>query len=531
MIDNILANSHNPSFENSFSAWVVTSWGSPTTIVTSPVYSGLQAVRFQNSGNTIYGSYFPVYPGLTYTAKAKFFSNSGNSARINLYDQTSNTSQYVEMAGNGDWQEISVTRTFSLGTDLAKVFLYGSLADDIVYDDVEVTRWIDGQFDQPISSPVRAFYIGGSDYSSRVVKWPKVKQEASQGQVIGNLRSQTVTIQLANNDGGLNDFYKVSYSVQNTCSLKVGFVNSEGANELLTIFSGKINSVRYPSDGVCEVKIRDRIYDFTQFEVGAQDSAQVFSGTPSVIAWNICTSFGGLSAITSISNPDINYQKFREWAYQCSNDNLFMSVRLEGKKGFEGIQSLLQMADSALYVDGDGKLCFYRFSESGSLGTVFDRTKLKSMQIDVEANALINQQFVNFNYDVTSDSFANRIVSQDSTSVNTYGLRADTIEDEIAWFNDSGSALNLADRRIRRYANPPIMFKNVGGLYGIYREIGQTAFLVNSFYDIGSNSGWRVVSKEIDLQDGAITWGIDEALLRNAFYLDITSLDGNELLL
>ncbi|NIP51314.1 MAG: hypothetical protein GWN13_15375, partial [Phycisphaerae bacterium] len=63
------------------------------------------------------------------------------------------------------------------------------------------------------------------------------------------------------------------------------------------------------------------------------------------------------------------------------------------------------------------------------------------------------------------------------------------------------------------------------------RKIGETARFVDSFYNVTSASGWRIVEQQIDLQRCVIDIELDEATVLNAFYLDVSNLDGNEYLL
>jgi hypothetical protein len=516
----------------SHDGWIATSGG--ISIVSSPVHGGMYSVCMSGGPQYLRTGTFSLSGDYTMTVDAYFFAQSGQWGKITLWDNVNSQSASNALMGNGAWQKLSATMQMSTSVASVQAFLYGGTSGttEVYYDDYKLARWIDNRFDDGVISPKRLFYIGTSDYSDRVVKWPKVKQEAGAGQVIDTLESQSVSIQLANHDGHFNDFYKLVYNTQQQCILKMGFVNSDGDVESLPLYTGNLQLVRYPSEGIVELRTRDVLYDLTQRVVGGQSSLTLtYSLNPAWQAWRLCTSWGLLNPSWSYDNTDIDFTKWLSWCAQFSSDGTQETARFDGGKVIDYLQSVLRASDSTAYVDGSGKICFFRFSEASSRGTVFDRSNLKNMSIDVEALQVINQQIVNYNYSVTSDYFQGVVTIQSSTSVDSFGLKSDTIDDTDVWLCDSVSATNLAQRRVNRWQYPPVRFSNVGGLRGIYREIGETAWVVNSFYGVGSESGYRIVSKEVDMQDGSIKWELDEVITDTAFYLDITSLDGIEMLL
>ena len=55
-----------------------------------------------------------------------------------------------------------------------------------------VTSWFIDQTQLKTASPVRKFTIAGSDYSSRVVKWPSIRRAYS------DIRPVNISVDLAN---------------------------------------------------------------------------------------------------------------------------------------------------------------------------------------------------------------------------------------------------------------------------------------------------------------------------------------------
>ena len=107
----------------------------------------------------------------------------------------------------------------------------------------------------------------------------------------------------------------------------------------------------------------------------------------------------------------------------------------------------------------------------------------------------------------------------------------EALMDESIWHVDSVSALGLSQRKVNLLRSPPKRFEIITGLYGIQRQISETVRLVDSFYGVTSASGWRLVGNYYDTDRGIITRYLDEATVMNGFYLDVSDLDGDDLLL
>lgn len=403
---------------------------------------------------------------------------------------------------------------------------------------LSVSSWFKVQLESTGVQPVRKFWVNSTDYTTRVLKWPRISRVANE------YRATTINISLANNDGALNTFYVTTYNMLADCSLQLGFTTDSGTTEMATLYRGKLQSVRYPKEGTIELKVRDRLWDFTQKKIGDTNSYMIDIGStlPSDLAWTLCTCYGGMSTVASTSNPDIDYASFLEWAAQFSQDNLRVAAHYEGEKITDALEAIARMTESAIWVDGGNKIRFCRFIEPSSLDTVFTRSKTKNLAIDVEKQRVINTQYVFFNYSVASDYWTDVVVDVRSTSVTSWGACEDIVQDESVWFVDSATALNLAQRRTDRFQFPPAIYKIDTALYGLEREIGETIRLVNSFYQVNSMGGFRIMGMDYDMDTGGLTFTLDEAAVGGggggyssyyggAFYLDYSDLDGNDMLL
>jgi len=395
-------------------------------------------------------------------------------------------------------------------------------------DDPPISIWLQSQFEQKTYSPQRKVYIGGSDYSERVVTWPKISRTAN------DVKSVKIKVPLANDDGALNSFYEQTYTLQNTVSIILGDTHPTSGWESFKLFTGKISGVSYDKRQ-CIVEARDKFWDFTERKVGDTDSVINIPDSggiaPSEIAWILCTCYGGLDTLKSNYNEDIYWSDFAEWSAQFSADSILAHGRYDGQKISEALYDLAQYTDSAIVLAGDGRIHFSRFGEVNSNDYTWTQDKIIDLGIDVNKNRLVNRQWVYWDYSVDSDYYMGKVFAQNSTSVNTFDLHEYVIEKESVWYVDSVSALNIAQRKVALLSDPPKYFELETGLSGIWRKIGETARFVDSFFNVTSAAGWRIVQEEINLHDCSVVKELDEATVLNAFYLDISYLDGNDRLL
>lgn len=423
---------------------------------------------------------------------------------------------------------LAVKGVAGFSTTIEAGLLSLSLAVRGLNTEQQITEWLKEQFEQKIYAPQRKFYIGTSDYSDRVMTWPKIRRTANE------FKSVKIKVPLANDDGNLNTFFETAYSLQNTVSIQLGDTHPTSGWEDIDLFTGKVFGVEYKSRQ-CVIEARDRLWDMTERKVGDTDSVVNIPDSggiaPSEIAWILCTCYGELSKNESGLNPDIDLTDFNVWAAQFSADSVLAHGRYDGQKIAEALDDLAQYTDSAIIIEGDGKIHFHRFTEVNSNDYTWPPDKIIDLSVDVNKRRLTNKQWVYWDYSVESGYYAGKVFAQNTTSVNTFGLHEEIFKKESIWYVDSVSALNIAQRKTSLFSEPPKYFELETGLDGIWRKIGETARFVDSFFNVTSASGWRIVEEEINLDDGSIIKELDEATVLDAFYLDESLLDGDDYLL
>jgi hypothetical protein len=302
-------------------------------------------------------------------------------------------------------------------------------------------------------------------------------------------------------------------------------------SEAITVYRGHLKDVRY-TEKKCQPHMRDKMWDFTRRIVGESDNAVIGSDTnPALLAWNLCTSYGGLDSTADSSNPDVNYELWNAWSQQFSDDSVTMGFNYTGEKVIEALNSIAKMTDSAIWIEGDGKLSFQKFVTPSSLDATLTRDEFERIRIDVQSTKLVNKQWVFGDYAIGSEYWQIAVFDESSISVDSFGTFEEALQDETCWFETSADATVLAQRLTLRYRLPPKKFVLTAALQGAHRQIAETMRLVDSFYNISSADGFRIMEYSLDMDNGGVEFVMDNTAALNAFYLDVSTLDGTDLLL
>ena len=290
----------------------------------------------------------------------------------------------------------------------------------------------------------------------------------------------------------------------------VGFATSAYTDELITVFTGKVGDLTF-SDGAVDLRLIDKVQQLSDRIVGTTNSIAVFSSTtmrPSDIAWTLCTCYGGFSSIQSTSNPDIDYEAFQDWASAFTLDNILTRAMFKGQKVTEALRKLMEHTQSASFMSNNRvKFARWTAQDSGELSLTDDH--IKSLSVQVKADDLVNKQWIEFNYDPTSKSWANALYALNQASINSYGTRENVIKDESVWFTNSASALNLAQRFLVINKLPYDKIDFTSGLVPLYKEVGDTLNLSDTHLQL--DGSWRIMEMALNTDTGEIAAVIDNS--------------------
>ena len=390
----------------------------------------------------------------------------------------------------------------------------------------EVTSWFVEEAAQPNPAVVRKFYIDSNDYSDYVQRWPKLKR------VWDEVRPVSVTINLNNTEQTFNFFHTDKTKLMGTGKLQFGFTHPTSGDELLTLFTGKIERVKL-NGTTAAISTTDKTKPFSELQLGDNETPLDFTGSdylPSDLAWYIVTSHGGFSAVANSSNLDIDYAAFANWAAVFSGDNVRVNARFEGMKITEALRKISRMTRSAIFIK-DNKLSFHRFSLADSHQMELSYANMeKSPELTLDDKTVINKQYVLAAYDQSSDYHTITTFDVATASVNSYGQREQTEEDKSIWYVDSIGALNLAQRIINVSKDPFSDYSITAKISAAIRQVGETILLTDAFFGEGG-SAYRIMSTEIDMQSGLVKIGCNATQILASFTLDYSTLDGTDVLI
>lgn len=387
-----------------------------------------------------------------------------------------------------------------------------------------VTSWFVEQCRERAPTLKRQFFIGASDYSSYVARWPAVSHKWD------DIRPQTCVIGLSNEEQTFNFIRTDTTQLRKSCSVKAGFTHPTSGDELVTMFSGTMDKVSY-AKAAFDITLVDKMKQLGERILGstAAPISITASGTlPSDIAWTVVTCYGGFSSIQSTSNPDIDYAAWQVWAGVFSNDNAQMNARFEGQKCTEALRKIGRHTISSILMLGD-KLTFQRFTAASSIVTSFSNNDLLDLSTGIDDQDMINRQYLFGAYNQNSQSWGITVFDTHTPSVNSYGLREEVEKDESVWYINSASGLNFVQRITNTLATP---FERVTGempMVTLYMTVGDLIGGVEP--QIGINDTYRIMQRTVNLDNGVIRSTFDKSQLKNAFTLDQSSLDGSDVLL
>lgn len=392
-----------------------------------------------------------------------------------------------------------------------------------------LSPWFKDRRNQQRLKPIRRFMVGGVDLTHRVTAWPSIEHLG------GELRSLKATVTLANNDGVLNDFLYQTWLFPRIATLEMGLEHLENGPELYRVFAGTLREAQFTRDNV-KFYLRDKIWEFTERKIGDRENPVHFTNLyPSEIVWTLCTCYGGFSDIASNSNPDIDYETFLAWDSLFRRDNLRIACHFEGEKLAEALNKICKAADSNLWLEAsygeNGGLMFRRHSIPKTRDNVFGEDVCYNMEVQVDTMQMANCFYTYGDYNAATSEHEIMVKAWDFTNINTFGLKEQSFKDANVWHVGSLSALNHAEQMVTRFGAPCKVFKLKTGLAALGQTIGDTVRLTNSFWEIGSNTGWIINRLKLDLQSACCEFWAEEAQIFQVFYLDQSYLDGPDLLI
>ena len=388
----------------------------------------------------------------------------------------------------------------------------------------------------------RKFTIGSSDYSAFVLGWPTITREWD------DCAPASVTINATNAAWTFNFFINDGATLHTSCSLQIGFeyvarmfdsaffdaaffdmATSISSTEYIRLLDGTVDSARF-KDEKCSITLIDKFKQLADRVIGDSTTPTNYTSSNYLVndlAWYVCTSHAGLSALTSTNNPDIDYASFGSWTSVFSADNVRMNAQFTGQKASEILKKIALLTQSAIWIENN-KLKFMRFSLTDSAQTTLGSTNTIDGTQVMDERMLVNKAYVGAGYNVTSKSYAITVSNIDSASVVRYGLKERQINEDRIWYVDSVSALNLAQRTVTTGRDLLPQLTTISPLQAIHVTIGDAIALSDEHLQLSDN--YRVMSERIDMDKGTKEFTFDQTQYTSAFRLDYSALDSSDIL-
>lgn len=362
----------------------------------------------------------------------------------------------------------------------------------------------------------RQFLIGTSDYTDRVIKWPRLRTVAM------DPRPKNVVINLMNEDGVFNFFKDTPTTMQRICSVSIGF-----SGEFIELMRGTITKADY-SRGRVDLRLTDKLDQLQRRVIGSTAiPVTVTSATanPAEVIRLACVSYGGYSTLTNSSNPDIDWESYVEWRNVFSASGAYVNANFTGLTVLELLRKAARLTGSAIFLRND-KLYFKRFSVADSNTLEMTPAILTApARVAVDINDTVNRFHTFGAYNVASRSWALNAISADSASVNSYGLREEIERDTSIWYVSSASALDLSQREILIRKNPIKKLSASTALPAVINFVGEMITVSEAGAGMQGDT-FRLTELDIDMENFGIGVTGDESLGGvSGFQLNVTSLN------
>ena len=364
------------------------------------------------------------------------------------------------------------------------------------------------------SSTLLKFTFNGSDISDRVVSYGTVSRNITE--TIGN---RGYTIEIENASQMMNSLLTDKTQFMQDGTYEYGFTTASSGEDTIQLFSGDLLKARFRDKSV-SLFFRDKRLNLKNYTVGTTETPVSFTSSnvnPADLFWWIATSYGGLSAVESTSNPDIDYASWTTWKAIFTNNNMVVNAYFQGETVVEIFDVTQSITDSIIYAEGDNKLYFTRWTGASSdTLTVTDSVTAQIVDLTVEGSQIINKVNVLIEYNPSSAAWAGQVTRQNTTSTNSYGIFEKTYLGKQVWLVDSASAINLADRVVFRKREPNIKAKIVTPLVYVNAQVGDEIALTSQVFSF-NNKGLSLLGYTIDMQKKQMTLTADEGFGRAGF--------------
>jgi hypothetical protein len=405
-----------------------------------------------------------------------------------------------------------------------------------------VSSWFIGESRAPRSAPLRRFVLGGSDYSDAVLRWPTLRFRAD------TIDLGTTTVHLSNVERRFQLFVDCAQALTSSAELALGFTHPQSGPEWLSLFLGAPSHATFERGGLeLRLQLQGRTRSLSDVALGtaAESGGLEFTGSawyPSELAWNLVTSHGGLSAVQSTSNPDIDYAEWAAWRDADAVRDVRVQAHLTGERIYQVLDSLallssrvisfrngrLHFADAIQPFGADAIQPFGAdaIQPFGAAPPALPPDTVLEAALALDPTRLVNHYFVEAAYNPATGAFGAQHTRVHSASQAAYGRRSARFSSRGVWHAAAQDAYYLAEDRVR-FGHEPLPRLRVrtplaGGL-----ELGVGAVVTWTDSHLGlAARPFRVLEQALALQSGEVELLL-EAARHRAWQFLATVYSGN----
>ena len=379
---------------------------------------------------------------------------------------------------------------------------------------LNVSSWFLAQAASRLSAPRRYFSLAGSDHSGAVLRWPTLQYRAD------TINLGTTSITLGNIGQGLRSLVDSPVLLTTSCEIALGFTHPDSGEERISLYMGQPAHVEFADNGTrVRIQLQGKTRALTDLMVGtAQESGGVnytsSAHYPADLAWYLVTSHGGMSAVTSTSNPDLDYAQWQAWReLNVVRDDRVLAY-LTGDKIYSVLNDLAYM-NSMVITFQDAKLRMQPVFDAYSADTFgIDPDAVIEASLGMDPTRILNRFDVDVDYNLGIRRFLSGISKVQSASQARYGPRAGRFGKTNVWFDSAGDGRYLAEDVLRLYREPlPRVSLSTTLAGGIHRAVGDVVTLTDSFLGIDP-APYRLLEMRIDLDQARLEFELEPALRR-----------------
>tara|TARA_Y100000592_G_scaffold62246_1_gene97256 strand:- start:30761 stop:32401 length:1641 start_codon:yes stop_codon:yes gene_type:complete len=360
-------------------------------------------------------------------------------------------------------------------------------------------------------SIVRQFTFNNSILSSRVTEYSSVTRNYKEV-VAGGF-----SVRLENASKLMNEIIEDRTKFRKDGEISYGYQFNPTHIDFGCVGKGELIEVDYDQAEV-NMQFKNKLDNLSEIKVstdltsrqGASFVGSVYN--PADLTFDILTSnsYGAqLDNTTSPANADINYNSWLDWKNSLGSESIvvqaFFPVDLDYVRALQGIA---ETTDSAIYVESNNKLTFLRkITGAESFSATVNDEDIISITAKGDAFDMANEFTVPISFTVASNSvtgFRQTITFQNTASVNSFGKISKTTTQNVIWYVDSASALNLAQRIVGRRRRPEVALTVKTPLKYMQQQLGDLIFVTHDALNL-NDEPFTMIGQTIDIMNQTIT--------------------------